>query len=110
MKVLFSNPPWWEGQEGNLWRAGVRAGSRWPFTLLTDSQPDNFRLGGYLPYPFFMGYAASYLAKATGANVQFRDSIALRESYESYFRHLADENYDYIFLETATPSWEHDRQ
>jgi radical SAM superfamily enzyme YgiQ (UPF0313 family) len=110
MKVLFSNPPWWDGQQGGCWRAGVRAGSRWPFTLMTESCPDQYRFGGYLPYPFFMGYAATYAAKASGADVRFRDSVGLRESYDSYFRHLADENYDYLFIEIATPSWEHDRQ
>jgi len=32
----------------------------------------------------------------------------LRESYHSYFRHLEKERYEYIFIETATPSWEND--
>ena len=35
---------------GNSVRYGVRAGSRWPFTM---DQP----LSDYAPYPFFMGYA-----------------------------------------------------
>jgi radical SAM superfamily enzyme YgiQ (UPF0313 family) len=57
----------------------------------------------------FMGYAATYLEKHTGIHVSFRDSIALRESLKSYYRHIEDEKYDYIFIETATPSWENDR-
>jgi len=112
MKILFSNPPWWEKKEGPLyrrrWRAGVRAGSRWPFTYVVNSKPDHFQFGDYLPYPFFMGYATTYVAKGTGANVTMRDSIALRESYASYFSHLAAEKYEYIFIESATPSWQHD--
>ncbi|MBW4472822.1 MAG: radical SAM protein [Stenomitos rutilans HA7619-LM2] len=112
MKVLFSNPPWWESKEGKFfhkkWRAGVRAGSRWPFTYLVSSSPDRFKFGDYLPYPFFMGYATTYVQKETGAEVHFRDSIALRESYDRYFQHLEAEQYDYIFIEIATPSWEHD--
>lgn len=112
MKILFSNPPWWETPERKLlfkrWRAGVRAGSRWPFTYLGRSRPDRFRFGDYLPYPFFMGYAATYAAKHTGADVRLRDSIALRESYQSYFEHLRAERYDYILIESATPSWDHD--
>ncbi len=108
MKVLFSNPPWWEAPEGNLmrkrWRAGVRAGSRWPFTYLARSKPDQYKFGDYLPYPFFMGYATTYARKMTGADVQFRDSIALRESYESYYRYLEEERYEYVFIESATPS------
>lgn len=112
MKVLFSNPPWWESPERAFlrkkWRAGVRAGSRWPFTYLGRSKPDHFKVKDYLPYPFFMGYATTYVAKHTGMDVRLRDSIALRESYESYFSHLRAEQYDYIFIESATPSWDHD--
>ncbi len=114
MKVLFSNAPWWEGVEGTpprqYWRAGVRAGSRWPFTTPVCGAPDRFVARGYLPYPFFMGYAATYAARETGAEVHFRDSIALRESYTSYFTHLERERYDYIFLESASSSWDNDRR
>lgn len=117
MKVLFSNPPWWgeprrarrrDGSEIMLHGTGVRAGSRWPFMYHGRSKPDSFVYGDYLPYPFFMGYAATYAAKATGAEVAFRDSIALRESYKTYFDFLAEGRFDYIFIETATPSWDHD--
>jgi radical SAM superfamily enzyme YgiQ (UPF0313 family) len=109
MRVLFSNPPWWGTQRGPYWCAGVRAGSRWPFTLLIRSQPDAFRFGDYLPYPFFMGYAATYAQRALGAQVAFRDSIALRESYRNYFRYLEEGHFDYLFMEIATPSWQHDQ-
>ena len=117
MKVLFSNPPWWvkrfdfDGDDApaSAWFSGVRAGSRWPHTNQAHSSPGNFVFGEYMPYPFFMGYAATYAAKATGAKVAFRDSIALRESYGSYFQHLRDERYEYIFIETATPCWDHDQ-
>lgn len=117
MKVLFSNPPWWVRKKwvkpGRLprrwWIAGVRAGSRWPFTLVEHSAPDRFHFGGYLPYPFFTGYAATYVKRKAGADVRFRDSIALRESYDSYYQHLRQEKYQYVFIETATPSWDHDR-
>lgn len=117
MKVLFSNPPWWvkrygfvgEDAPASAWFSGVRAGSRWPHTNPAHSSPGNFVFGEYLPYPFFMGYAATYAARATGARVAFRDSIALRESYAAYFDHLREERYDYIFIETATPCWDHDQ-
>jgi radical SAM superfamily enzyme YgiQ (UPF0313 family) len=112
MKVLFSNPPWWEAPaEDGRWRCGVRAGSRWPFTYSSRHQsPDHFKFGDYLPYPFFMGYAATYAQKATGADVKLRDSIALRESEEAYFAFLESERFDFIFIESATPSWAHDRR
>ncbi|MGE4528288.1 MAG: radical SAM protein [Rhodospirillaceae bacterium] len=117
MKVLFSNPPWWvshrpldllPAERLGLRRAGVRAGSRWPFTSTWQSTPDNFRFGDYLPYPFFMGYAATYAQKYAGAEITLRDSVALKESYESYFRFLDANRFDFIVIESATPSWDHD--
>lgn len=118
MKILFSNPPWWQGvatvndANGNpypVYRAGVRAGSRWPFTFFMNMAPDQFQFGSYLPYPFFMGHAATYCAKALGVPVVFRDSIALRESYDRYFEYLMAERFDAIVMESASPSWEHDK-
>ena len=117
MKVLFSNPPWWTesgmGSDGRgnaipVYGAGVRAGSRWPFTQYIAAPPDQFQFGSYLPYPFFMGYAATYAARETGAEVLFRDSIALRESYQQYELFLLLHQFDVIVIESASPSWEHD--
>ena len=109
IRALFSNPPWWCGRRGRHEYAGVRAGSRWPFALPVASRPDRFVPGGYLPYPFFLGYAARYAAREAGADVTFRDSIALRESYASWFEHLETHRYDFLFLESASSSWSHDR-
>jgi radical SAM superfamily enzyme YgiQ (UPF0313 family) len=118
MRVLFSNPPWWDGRERSgrgfllgkrQWRRGVRAGSRWPFTYLTASSPDKRRPGDYLPYPFFLGYAATYAAKMASAEIVFRDSVASAESYASFEAFLAAQHFDFVVIESATPSWEHDR-
>lgn len=112
MKALFTNPPWWIRQEGTppkrYWIAGVRAGSRWPMTGAVASSPDRFRFGDYLPYPCFMGYAASYAQRHTDAQIFFRDSIALRESYDTYYRHIEHGGYDFIFFESSSPSWGND--
>jgi radical SAM superfamily enzyme YgiQ (UPF0313 family) len=120
VKVLFSNPPWWgeikpcvdqaTGRRFLMYTAGARAGSRWPFTFLINTPPDFTNNSNTQPYPFFMGYATTYVAKATGADVTFRDSIALRESYERYYAYLGGEKFDYIVIESASPSWEHDRE
>lgn len=75
-----------------------------------NAMPGEFKFGGYLPYPFFLGYAATYAAANTTADVRFRDSIALRETYQQFADYLANERFDYVFIETATPSWEHDAQ
>lgn len=108
MKILFSNPPWWELSERGL-RMGIRAGSRWPFTRWATHRPDEFRFGGYLPFPFFLGHAASYTARElSDATVIMRDSIARGESSESFFAYIQQERFDFIVIETATPSWSHD--
>jgi radical SAM superfamily enzyme YgiQ (UPF0313 family) len=112
MKILFSNPPWWEVTapiNGQL-RQGIRAGSRWPFTRHAHHEPDKFSFGGYLPFPFFLGHAASYTQKELpDIRVSMRDSIARGESYRAFYEHLAEERYAFIVLETATPSWNHDK-
>ena len=112
MKILFSNPPWWIHRQGPFWRrrwvAGVRAGSRWPHVFEQRSAPDRFAPGDYLPYPFFLGYAATYVRRETGMAVEFRDSIALRESVAGYLRSIRDGSFDFIFIESSTPSWEYD--
>jgi radical SAM superfamily enzyme YgiQ (UPF0313 family) len=118
VRVLFSNPPWWgetkacadpTGRRFLMYTAGIRAGSRWPFTFMLPTPPD-FTTCHFQPYPFFMGYATTYLAKQTGVDVTFRDSIALRESYERYYAYLRQEKFDYVVIESASPSWEHDRK
>jgi len=97
MKILFSNPPWFAGD-----REGIRAGSRWPHTRPRSS-------GGYYPYPFYLGYATSYL-RAKGYDAVMRDSILLREDNESYYAYIKQNKFDYIFIETGSPCWDHDRE
>src|ERR1700721_1428856 len=83
MKILFSNPPGWIDCKDGIWSSWVRSGSRWPFSNRISSSPDCFISGDYLPAPLFLQFAASWCRRATGATVHFRDSIALRESYET---------------------------
>jgi radical SAM superfamily enzyme YgiQ (UPF0313 family) len=103
--IVFSNPPWWENNV-----CGVRAGSRWPHTYTAQfNRPDNFQFGEYIPFPFFMAYATSYARKA-GHKAELRDSIAIRESYQSYFAWLKKTEPEFLVIETATPSWAHDQK
>jgi radical SAM superfamily enzyme YgiQ (UPF0313 family) len=126
MKILFANPPWWTkepiaDQPGSaLLRRGIRAGSRWPFTMPSAYHPDAFKFGSYLPTPFFLGSAAAYvsdyfiseLARServeTHSSVEIRDSIARGESYQAFFSHLIVSQPDALVLETGAASWEHD--
>jgi radical SAM superfamily enzyme YgiQ (UPF0313 family) len=110
MRLLLSNLPWWQRGDNGEIRAGIRAGSRWPFTFQTNSRPDAPAYGEYLPYCMFLGFAASWCQRAfPHAKVILRDSLARRESYGVYLEHLAAEQYDYIVIESATPCWSHDR-
>ena len=109
MRILFSNPPWWQVEEPYL-RAGIRAGSRWPFTMRTNSRPDAPAAHEYMPMPIFLGFAASWCQRAfPDAEVVLRDSLARRESYQTYLEYIASWQPDYIVIDTATPSWAHDR-
>lgn len=77
-------------------RYGVRAGSRWPFTM---EDPMN-----YAPYPFVMGYAASYL-KANGFEVNIIDAVAEGQFfYEKFLDDVKRENADIVVIEVSTPT------
>jgi radical SAM superfamily enzyme YgiQ (UPF0313 family) len=82
---------------GNGVRYGVRAGSRWPFTM---DQP----LSNYAPYPFFMGYAASYLME-NGFEVNILDAVAEMEyNYDTFLEEIKLEEADIVVLECSTPT------
>ncbi len=116
--VLFSNPPWWEGSQGvvhpdgereTVWTGGMRAGARWPHTAEVDGPPDAVLFGRHMPYPFFLGGAASWVQdKLGGKGAAFRDSIAMGESEDSYFAWLEGHPAEYIVIESAAPCWPHD--
>lgn len=101
MKVLISNPPWFVPHgsvRAAARRMGIRAGSRWPYTVRISK--------GYFPFPFNMAYADAYLKKMEIKST-FRDSILLQENYEEYFKLAA--GFDYVAIETSAASWENDR-
>ena len=95
-KVLLSNPPWF-AENGAIW--GIRAGSRWPFTTEVGCP--------YYPYPFLLGYATSCLLE-NGINAWMVDSILSRESLASYYRRIQEIQFDYVVIETSTPSSDKD--
>ncbi len=102
MKLLFSNPPW---EVAN--RRSVRAGSRWPHSYQV--YPNAIKT--YLPYPFFLGYAATYVqSKLPKSEIIFRDSLLFQEKNEAYLKFIDQNNFDYIVLEISTPSIESDKQ
>ena len=82
---------------GNGVRYGVRAGSRWPFTM---DQP----LSNYAPYPFFMGYAASNL-REHGFDVNILDAVVEMEyDYDKFLQKIKLEEPDIVVIECSTPT------
>jgi radical SAM superfamily enzyme YgiQ (UPF0313 family)/molybdenum cofactor biosynthesis enzyme MoaA len=91
-KFLLANLPW--HKNGYY---GVRAGSRWPH--MRDEQE-----GGYLPFPFFLAYAASLLEK-NHVDVVLIDAIAEKMSDEEFLEKALWVNADYLVAETSVPSF-----
>lgn len=92
MKVLLSNPPWFSAN-GQRW--GIRAGSRWPFTAPAPCS--------YYPFPFLLASATAYLRKQ-GITAHLVDSILTRESLDSYIQRVRTIPFDYVVIETSSPS------
>jgi len=98
MRTLLANAPWIKKD-----KYGVRAGSRWPFTL----KPDGNGKRSYLPFPFFLAYAAALLKK-NNKEVILIDAIAEGINYETFQKKVSSYGPDIIVLETSTPSFEND--
>lgn len=95
MKVLLVNLPW---QVQGIW--GVRAGSRWPH--IKDASEDC-----YLPFPFFLAYAASLLQK-NAIDITIIDAIAEQLSEDKFIEKIARLDFDILVTETSTPSIRND--
>jgi anaerobic magnesium-protoporphyrin IX monomethyl ester cyclase len=77
-------------------RYGVRAGSRWPWTMEIPHEGP--------PYPFFMGYAAALVEK-DGHEVNVIDCVADEEySYKNFLLKVEKWRPDLIILECSTPT------
>ncbi len=94
MRVAYANPPW--KRPGHY---GVRAGSRWPHFEKEASR--------YMPYPFYLGYAAA-LAEKAGFDVAIFDGCATKEPDDQYLRRVVAFAPDIVVQENATASIEGD--
>jgi radical SAM superfamily enzyme YgiQ (UPF0313 family)/glycosyltransferase involved in cell wall biosynthesis len=96
-KIMLLNLPWRDGK-----RYGIRAGSRWPFTVKVPEK--NWPIPpSYIPYPFFLGYATAVL-KQHNFNAIFIDAIAEGLLDEEFFERIRGFRPDIILIETATAS------
>ncbi|MFH2069162.1 MAG: radical SAM protein [Candidatus Omnitrophota bacterium] len=77
-------------------RYGVRAGSRWPWTM---SSPH-----GGPPYPFFMGYSAALL-QANGFETDIFDAVVNKEyNYQRFLEKVVNAKSDIAVIECSTPT------
>ncbi len=90
MKIALLNPPWL--RPGHY---GVRAGSRWPHFEKAGSR--------YMPYPFYLGYAATLLEQRD-FEVAIFDGCATRERDDAYLARVLRFAPDLIIQENSTAS------
>jgi radical SAM superfamily enzyme YgiQ (UPF0313 family)/glycosyltransferase involved in cell wall biosynthesis len=100
-RVLLANPPWYTAD-----RQGVRAGSRWPFTL---DRRDRKPIPRYVPFPFFLAQAAELLCRRGVPNA-IVDAIAEGLSYEEFHERVVGYEPSLVVLETSAASFENDRR
>lgn len=98
MRVLLANPPWVIDR-----RYGVRAGSRWPFTLRLGDKDQR----DYVPFPFFIAYAAALLEKDK-KEVVLIDAVADGVGEDVFLERVNNYAPQIIVFETSTPSFEND--
>ena len=90
MRVLLANPPWTVNGI-----KGVKAGSRWPHLKIPEEED-------YMPFPFFLAYAASLLKK-NGIDILLIDAIAEGISDTKFLAKIKDYKPNIVLLEVSTP-------
>jgi radical SAM superfamily enzyme YgiQ (UPF0313 family) len=101
MKVLIANPPAYLYNEG---RRYIQGGSRWSYSEFIPRK-EALRSTLYMPYPFFLGYAASYLRAHSDADVEFLDAAAELQNEVDFLRRLKSSQPDLLVVEAPTVSW-----
>lgn len=95
MKIMLVNLPWYRNG-----LRGVRAGSRWPHLRGRHEW-------GYLPFPFFLAYAAALLKKH-GFAAELLDAIAAEMSDSVCVEYINNKKPDLLVCETSTVTLKHD--
>ncbi len=98
-RVAIVNPPWHTKD-----RQGVRAGSRWPFTL--DRRGDS-SIPRYVPFPFFLAQSAQLLSDRGCPNA-IVDAIAEGLSYSEFHERIVGYQPRAIVTEAAAASFDND--
>jgi radical SAM superfamily enzyme YgiQ (UPF0313 family) len=108
MKIVLVNIPLVRQDAKGQIHTGPNAGSRWPFTLprlwnSTLNYIGQSYCATYAPYPFYMGYAASYL-KSHGLNVEMLDFMAMRRFFpRNWYNDIVVADPTILVLEVSKP-------
>ncbi len=95
MRIFLGNAPW--RKKG---RIGVRAGSRWPFTLKVNYGTE---VSHYVTFPFFLAYSTSVLREA-GHEAMLVDAIAEGNDIDLFLKRAENFGPRIMALETSTPT------
>ena len=101
MKILLANSPSIVPLEDGREKFFVKAGSRWPFSIIKERQEP---LSDYIPFPFYLAYTASLLIDA-GFEVETIDAVALNWDEDKFINHVTDINPDILLIESTTPTF-----
>jgi anaerobic magnesium-protoporphyrin IX monomethyl ester cyclase len=104
MKILLANPPYRIDIDEKTERFFIRAGSRWPFSVVKCKEEKS----EYMPFPFYLAYTAAILDKKGGMEVYVEDSIALNETEKEFLDKVEKISPDAVLFETATNTIRHD--
>lgn len=98
VSILLTNLPWETG--------GVRAGSRWPAKY---RKPSSKRTR-YMPFPFYMAYAAALLEKIPNTELHVLDSLALDLTQEEFYTKCEQIRPELVVAETSTVTFYNDME
>ncbi len=103
LKTCLLNPLFTESLDAKRERYFVRSGSRWPASYVKEKG----EVGRYVPFPFYLAYAAAILERASYP-VTVLDAVAENRSEQEVIDFAAREDPDLILYETTTPTLKRD--
>jgi len=99
-KILLANPPYRISLSNKQEKVFVRAGSRWPFSVILKKGESP----SYLPFPFYLAYTSALLKQEQKFTVLVDDAIASGKNLKQFLKDTVLAGPDIILYETATPT------
>jgi anaerobic magnesium-protoporphyrin IX monomethyl ester cyclase len=104
MRVVIANPPCRIPLANGQEKYFIRAGSRWPFSVVKRRKDC---LCDYLPFPFYLAYATALLEQA-GFETTALDAIALNRDEDQTLAEIAALRPEIVVIESTTPTFGQD--